>query len=306
MMNRDGNQQGYYYSRLWLNQYLREIDHWNLETLKTRYKMLLDRFFEIWNYPDVEVEEDFDADNEYTIYNAPEPKNRKLDYFIFRDEKVVEAEVSKMYYHVIKSLFEDNPSAFQHHDVKSLIQLATNPSEARSPFPISPSYYIESNIDSNTKFRRLKLLLNKFDCEEELLIKFADEGHGNGGEVNEGTWQTKEGEKSMSILKDYASLLKQIDSSLGLNYTVGYVGVGDFKRAQNFVLFNPSNKFVKVAIQVPEAQAWVKRLEKEGIEFLSISKRTGRLKFRLPVRGGTDHKSFLNEIFSAAYQAWKK
>lgn len=87
-MNKDGKQQGYNFSRLWLNQYLREIDHWNLDTLKSRFGLLLDRFYKIWEYPDIEIEEEVDTDQDYTIYNSPDPRYKKLDYFIWKDEKL--------------------------------------------------------------------------------------------------------------------------------------------------------------------------------------------------------------------------
>jgi uncharacterized protein with ParB-like and HNH nuclease domain len=47
-MNRNGDEQGYVFSRLWLNQFLRGVDDWNVSTLQERYKILLDRFFQIW------------------------------------------------------------------------------------------------------------------------------------------------------------------------------------------------------------------------------------------------------------------
>src|SRR5690606_23310418 len=161
---RDGNQQGYEFSRLWLNQYLKGISEWNMDTLKQRYKLLLDRFFEIWKYPVVEPDDEFDTDEDYTIYNTPDPTYKKLDYFVFRDERVITEDVAKMYYHVVKTLYDDNPSAFHHEDMKSLVGLTTNPRELRNAYPINGTHYIEANISNSNKFRRLKSLLTKFDC----------------------------------------------------------------------------------------------------------------------------------------------
>jgi hypothetical protein len=44
------------------------------------------------------IEDDIEEDEDYTIYNSPDPKHKKLDYFIFRDEKIVADDISKMYY----------------------------------------------------------------------------------------------------------------------------------------------------------------------------------------------------------------
>ncbi len=34
VLNKDGKEQGYIYSRLWLNQFLKEIDEWNLDNIQ--------------------------------------------------------------------------------------------------------------------------------------------------------------------------------------------------------------------------------------------------------------------------------
>ena len=58
IMNRDGKEQGYVYSRLWLNTYLKQIDNWDINKLQERYKILLERFLQIWKFPDVIIEDD--------------------------------------------------------------------------------------------------------------------------------------------------------------------------------------------------------------------------------------------------------
>ncbi|MDZ4708678.1 MAG: HNH endonuclease family protein, partial [Saprospiraceae bacterium] len=57
-LNRDNKQQGYLYSRLWLNQSLKEIEVWNLDSLNNRFILLLERFLKIWPYPEVIIDED--------------------------------------------------------------------------------------------------------------------------------------------------------------------------------------------------------------------------------------------------------
>lgn len=172
LMNKDEKEQGYMYSRLWLNTYLKQIDNWDISKLQERYKILFDRFIQIWKFPDVVIEDEIEEDEDYTIYNAPDPRYKKLDYFIFKDEKVVTDNVSKMYYHVIKKIFEENPSALNHLELKNLLGLSNNASELRTPFQLNASYFIEANIDNNTKFRRLKGLLTKFSLEDDLLNQF--------------------------------------------------------------------------------------------------------------------------------------
>ena len=173
IMNKNNGEQGYIYSRLWLNSYLKNIDSWNTDTLKERFNIILDRFKKIWEFPTLNIDEENDEDEDYYIYNSPDPRHRKLDYFIFRDEKVITDEVSKMYYHVVKIIIEDNPILLSHADIRNLLLLTTNKSELRTPYQINSTYYIEANIDNNSKFRKLKSLLTKLNFEDDLLINFS-------------------------------------------------------------------------------------------------------------------------------------
>jgi len=170
-MNIDGKEQGYKYSRLWLNTYLKEIDKWNKVNLYNRYNMILKRFFEIWRYP--ELSELYkDETEEVNIFEAEEPKNKKLEYFVFKEERIITNEVAKMYYHIIEKLFSENPELFLTTELKEKLPLTSDKSKVRHAYKISDSYFIESNLDSNGKFRRIKQTLNAFGYEEELTLKY--------------------------------------------------------------------------------------------------------------------------------------
>lgn len=170
-MNIDNKEQGYEYSRLWLNRYLKEIDEWNILELNKRFDLIVKRFLEIWSYPSIEAIFE-DSEEEVNIFEAEEPKYKRLEYFIFKDERVITEEVSKMYYHVLKVLFDENPQLFLTTDLKEYLPVSTDETSLRTPYQLSNTYFIESNLDSNSKFRRLKRVLNVFECEDELVLKY--------------------------------------------------------------------------------------------------------------------------------------
>jgi len=307
-MNRDGKEQGYAFSRLWLNQYLRNLDEWNVDTLKNRYQLLLERFYKIWEYPEhnFEEEEEIDSDQDYTIYNAPDPRYKKLDYFIFKDEKIVTEEVSKMYHHVIKSLFEENPSAFYHQEIKTLLGISSNASDLRTATPISPGYFIETNIDNNSKFRRLKTLLAKFDCEEELLINFSDLELEDQEVIvkDRGYWIEKGRETGIEIVDVCLKLLNEVDPDLNLNYNQSYIGLSHKKKTNNFVIFLPKQNFLRVQTMVNNAENWANQLKANGFKNVSIGKRNGRLKFRIDKSNIASSSQIIKEIFKNSYESW--
>ena len=123
--------------------------------------------------------------------------------------------------------------------------LTANPKELRNAYPISPSYYIESNIDSNTKFRRLKILLTKFGYEDELLINFSsyEPEVVEAENIDRAYWEKKSDRVGMKIVDDCRHLLSKIDSGLNITYTVSYIGLSKGAKAKNFILFFPRQGF---------------------------------------------------------------
>jgi len=283
-MNKNNGEQGYIFSRLWLNSFLQVIEEWNEINLKKRFNLLFERFKSIWFYPEIINEEEFEEDEDYYIYNAPDPRHRKLDYFIFRDEKIITDEVAKMYYHVVKIIIEENPTIISHSDVKNLLGISSNPKELRVPFSINSSYYIEANIDNNSKFRKLKSLLTKLNMEDELLINFSNSDY-EGDEIesiNRQYWDEKVGTDVMSNVDKICIHCKKLDENLNLNYTVGYIGFSNKNKIDNFIVIIPKNEWISLNVRIKNPEEWFNTLSKKGIECLSIGKNSKRLKIRIP------------------------
>lgn len=172
-MNKDEGRQGYAYSNLWMNEGLKTKEVWNIEELEERFKLLYKRYTSIWKYPSITITEDND-NVEYTLFDAPEPKHKKLEYYTYKDELIVTKEFSKMYNHIITDLFTESPSKFLLTDLKEALGLTTDKDKPRSAYAINDTYYIEVNTDSNSKFSKLKKVLTAFELEDELVIKYEE------------------------------------------------------------------------------------------------------------------------------------
>jgi uncharacterized protein with ParB-like and HNH nuclease domain len=170
-MNKEDGRQGYIYSNLWMNEVLKTKEVWNIDELEERFKLLYNRYILIWKYPSITITEDND-DEEYTLFDAPEPKHKKLEYYTYKDELVVTKEFSKMYNHIIADLFNESPSKFLLTDLKEVLGLTTDKNKPRSAYAINDTYFIEVNTDSNSKFNKLKKVLTVFELEDELIIKY--------------------------------------------------------------------------------------------------------------------------------------
>ena len=170
-MNYKDGEQGYRYSRLWLNRDLQDLEHWNVEQIKARANRIAQRFLEVWPAPDVEMPTGPDI-SEVNIFEAEEPTGKKLEYFVFWGETSRVREVTRLYTHVIGRLVSAYPDAFHDTALGKYIQLTSDPASLRQGGEVSESYFVETSIASTTKFERLKFLLTELDLEEELFIKY--------------------------------------------------------------------------------------------------------------------------------------
>jgi uncharacterized protein with ParB-like and HNH nuclease domain len=171
-MNKDGNEQGYNYSRLWLNTYLKTLDNWDVSKYEERLNIIYDRFLKIWEYPDVIIIENDESD-EQNIFDAESPRNKKLEYYIFENTRIDEDTISRMYINIIQSLYEKNSQLLVSN--QEVFKMTRNSSDFRTPEEVINGWYVETNMDSNNKFINLKKLLTLFEMEDELFVKYSSE-----------------------------------------------------------------------------------------------------------------------------------
>jgi uncharacterized protein with ParB-like and HNH nuclease domain len=167
---------GYKDSRLWLNKQLSKSEKWDKKEIEKRFEYLSDRFFKIWEIPNINIEEDI-FNPEVNIFEAASPKHKKLDYAIFKNKKLEVRELSKLYTEIIKRLFELNPEIFFATELGAKVGLWKKSSESvglRQPFAVNDFYVIETHYDNIGKFEKIKQALILFECEDDLLIKYAD------------------------------------------------------------------------------------------------------------------------------------
>ena len=175
VMNIDGKEQGYTFSRLWLNRDLKEKTKWDKVEIEERANTISERFIKIWEIPEIDIELEATND-EINIFDAEDPKHKKLEYAIFFNQKLEVTQVAKLYIEVFKQLFDLQPETFFTSDIGDRLSLTKTPetSGLRQAVPISETYFIEANIDNMGKFDRIKQALTIFGFEDELSIKYAE------------------------------------------------------------------------------------------------------------------------------------
>ncbi len=207
-MNNDAGEQGYQYSRLWLNTYLKSIDKWDISKYKERLKILYERFLKIWEYPDIEIVED-DEPEELNIFDAESPTFKKLEYFIFENTKIEEDTIAQMYFYIIRVLYQKNSQLLL--SSQEVFKITRNTSDFRTPQEVVNGWFIESNIDSNSKFVILKKLLSLFEMEDDLFIKYVS-GTERGTEPNRFGLRKKYWQQVLPLIEN-TSLFSNVNPS---------------------------------------------------------------------------------------------
>ncbi len=171
-MNEDGGEQGYRFSRLWLNRDLQSLDEWGVAQVEKRANLISKRFLEVWPAPTVEVVTD-EGSGEINIFEAEEPRFKRLEYAVFLGARLNVTQVSKLYSEVLEYMLQAHPEAFQGTKLGDRIQLTSESGTLRQAVQVGEGQFVEGNIDSTSKFERLKIALSELSIEEELSIKFA-------------------------------------------------------------------------------------------------------------------------------------
>lgn len=171
-MNEDGGEQGYRFSRLWLNRDLQALDAWGVKQVEARADRIAKRFLEVWPAPAIHIIAEANGD-EVNIFDAEEPRFKRLDYAVFLGARLNLTQVAKLYVEVLEQILVLQPEAFQGTKLGERIQLTSEPDTLRQAVRVAEGYFVEGNIDSTNKFERMKLALSELGMEEELFIKFA-------------------------------------------------------------------------------------------------------------------------------------
>jgi hypothetical protein len=174
-MNVDGKEQGYRYSRLWLNRTLKEKSAWNIHEIDERTKMIIERFFEIWKFPDIQIDIN-EISEEVNIFEADDPTGKRVEYVIFFNEKIEKRWIAEYYIDIFRKLFELQPETFFSANLSGKIKLTKigEESNLRVASSLNDIYFIETGYSAKDFFERIKYALSIFGFEDELIIKFAE------------------------------------------------------------------------------------------------------------------------------------
>lgn len=160
---------GFKQSGLRLNHYIAQFDKWNEEELEQRKQELSRMAKVIWSYPETSFEPEVIDDD---IVNLSEDNGiatgRKLQYYIFQDEKEDVDEWSEMMWAVINKLFAINP-VILYEEAKSNknVWFATTEASKHYKKIAEGLFYCPSRSSTWNKMAILKNLFRLYQIDED-------------------------------------------------------------------------------------------------------------------------------------------
>ena len=170
-MNREEEEQGYRYSRLWLNRFLKDLSKWGPGELERRAAIIEDRFINVWPIPEIEVQQ-ISPEDDVNIFDVDDPTGRKLRSVTFFGKQHIVTKARELLEVVISGLFTLSRETFFRTSLHSRLHLTEDASTLRTAIQISPGYYIEGALSNRRTFSLVRDALNACACEEDLYVQF--------------------------------------------------------------------------------------------------------------------------------------
>lgn len=115
-------------------------------------------------------------------------------------------------------------------------------------------------------------------------------------------WEQKVPQNILKLIDELFENVKKLDPSYELNYRKQFIGLAQSGIANNFLLFKPQQKFLKVIFKREQSEEFEKQLETAGIELLEYDKKWHEYKIRLNPSDYSSNKELLANLIKSAYE----
>lgn len=136
---------------------------------------------------------------------------------------------------------------------------------------------------------------------DQMTLGLVDEEEEDGADVTDRAYWEKRGTKAtVSLVDELFDIVKSFDESFELKYNKFYIGLAKDGQTNNFVVFLPKKKFVRIDLRIPKEQETENRIEEAGLDLMEYS-RSGRTRIKLTKKEIKEQREFLAELIKMAY-----
>lgn len=114
-------------------------------------------------------------------------------------------------------------------------------------------------------------------------------------------WEIRGSKLTLGIADKMLEIIKEFNSSYEFKYNKFYIGLAKDGTTENFVIFKPTKKQLRLELKIKSSEEIDNKLEEEGIDVLDYSKRGGRYKVKISKNEIEKHKETLTWLLKLAY-----
>lgn len=135
---------------------------------------------------------------------------------------------------------------------------------------------------------------------DQMTLGYVDEDEDVAEITDRSYWEKRATKTTVSLVDDLFEIVKSMDASMELKYTKSYVGLSKDGQPNNFAVFRPKKKFVRIDLRIPKEQETENRIEEAGLDLMEYS-RSGRTRIKLTKKEIKEQREFLTELIKMAY-----
>ncbi|MDR2081782.1 MAG: DUF262 domain-containing HNH endonuclease family protein [Campylobacteraceae bacterium] len=163
---------GFEQSKLYLNEYVKQQDAWNKNTIIERADILANRALKIWQFCATDYKSSKDIENTYSLSEDINFTGTKLKYFTFRGQKIEVNHWIIFLQQLCRVLYDMEPIKFRNlmYDDefnKKPLLLSDDKSKLRSVLQITEDIFMEATFNTNYRVYIAKQILSKLDIDME-------------------------------------------------------------------------------------------------------------------------------------------
>ena len=135
---------------------------------------------------------------------------------------------------------------------------------------------------------------------DQMTLGLVDEEEDIADVTDRAYWEKRGTKATVSLVDELFDIVKSFDESFELKYNKFYIGLAKDGQTNNFVVFLPKKKFVRIDLRIPKEQETENRIEEAGLDFMEYS-RSGRTRIKLTKKEIKEQREFLAELIKMAY-----
>lgn len=168
-VKRDLPEIGYRASSLRVDKMHSDFDCWNMENLNKRFDRIVKKFVQIWRYPQHLVSRNGN-EGRINIFDIQDPTNSEIRGVTFFNQSKGEMKFKELLQFVAETLFDMDPAPFYTDVLRTKLKGTLRASDLKAPIKLGETFYIEGAHSGREILRRIKLLLQTYQIDDELFI----------------------------------------------------------------------------------------------------------------------------------------